>query len=97
MKLIKIGFVVLSLLVFSNVNAQEKNSKKGPEAAFAKLDKDSDGKISLEEFKAKPVRAKEGETNKKTVDPEKVFARKDTNSDGFIDLEEFKTRPEKKK
>lgn len=97
MKLIKIGVVVLSLLAFSQVNAQEKKGRQNPEEAFKKLDTNKDEKISLEEFKARPVRAKEGDENKKAADPEKAFARKDTNSDGFISLEEFKARPERKK
>tara|TARA_R110002049_G_C9175812_1_gene562629 strand:+ start:8557 stop:8850 length:294 start_codon:yes stop_codon:yes gene_type:complete len=97
MKLIKIGVTVLGLLAFSQVNAQEKKDKKGPEVAFAKLDTNKDGKISLDEFKARVVKAKEGDENKKPMDPAKVFAKKDANSDGFIDMDEFKTKPTKKK
>ena len=96
MKLIKIGILTLSILAFTQVNAQEKKGKKGPEAAFAKLDTNSDSKLSLEEFKARVIKVKEGDENKKPVDNEKVFARKDANSDGFIDIEEFKAKPVKK-
>jgi Ca2+-binding EF-hand superfamily protein len=97
MKLIKIGVVVLSLLAFSQVEAQEKKGKgKGPEAAFAKLDTNKDSKISLDEFKAREMKVKEGDENKKQPDPAKVFAKKDANSDGFLDIEEFKAKPVKK-
>ncbi|MFB9057134.1 EF-hand domain-containing protein [Mariniflexile ostreae] len=97
MKRIKIGVAILSLLAFSQVDAQEKKAKKGPEVAFEKLDTDKDGKLSLEEFKARTIKSKPGAENSKPVNHEKAFTRKDANADGFIDMEEFKARPEKKK
>jgi len=55
--------------------------KADPEAVFKKMDKNSDGKLSKEEFSAK---AKDAEK------AGKVFAKKDKNGDGFLSLEEFK-------
>lgn len=60
--------------------------KKDPEAAFKKLDTNSDGKVSKDEFKAK---AKDAEK------ADKAFAKMDKNSDGFLSLEEFTPKPKK--
>ena len=55
--------------------------KKDPEAAFKKLDKNSDGKVSKEEFAAGA---------KDAAKADKAFAKKDKNGDGSLSLEEFK-------
>ncbi len=68
--------------------AEEK--KPDYEAQFKKKDKDSDGKLTLEEFKGKL------EGDKATM-AEKQFKRLDKDSDGKLTLEEFKTRMMKKK
>jgi Ca2+-binding EF-hand superfamily protein len=61
------------------------------EAAFKKLDKDGDGKISLDEFKANP-RFK-GDASK----AEESFKAKDKDGDGKLSLDEFKTHSGGKK
>jgi Ca2+-binding EF-hand superfamily protein len=57
--------------------------KKDPEAAFKKLDKNSDGKVSKEEFTAGA---------KDAAKAEKAFAKLDKDNDGSLTLEEFKAR-----
>ncbi len=69
--------------------AQEKKPKPEPEAAFKKLDKDSDSKLSLAEFTGK----REGD---KAEMAKKAFEKKDKDKDGFLTLEEFKATPKKK-
>ena len=54
------------------------------------MDKDSDGKLSLAEFKGK----REGE---KATKAEEQFKAKDKDKDGFLTLEEFKAGGKKKK
>jgi Ca2+-binding EF-hand superfamily protein len=66
--------------------AQEKKAAD-PAETFKKLDKDSDGKVSLAEFKGK----REGD---KATKAEEQFKKRDKNSDGFLTLEEF--APKKK-
>jgi hypothetical protein len=62
--------------------------KKKPDPAeqFKKLDKNTDSKLSFEEFKGK-----RDETKAKAA-----FDKKDANKDGFLSLEEFKATPKKK-
>ncbi len=57
--------------------------KRDPEAIFKKLDKNSDGKVSKEEFSA---------VVKDAAKADKAFAKKDKNGDGFLTLEEFKAK-----
>ncbi len=59
--------------------------RPNPEEAFKKLDANSDGSISLEEFKANP---------RAQANPDRAgeaFARMDKDSDGKVTLEEFKS------
>ena len=77
-------------MVSSPAFAAEKKKKKDLDAQFKKMDKDSDGKLTLEEYKGK-------RTGKKAERAEKLFKRLDKNSDGSLTLEEFKTRKKKKK
>ncbi|MDC0262288.1 EF-hand domain-containing protein [Planctomycetaceae bacterium] len=79
-----------------NVDAADKKKKeKKPmdrAAIFAKLDKNSDSKLSKEEFS---VRAKTDEQKEKIA---KAFGRIDKNKDGSISKEEFTSvQPPKKK
>ncbi len=73
--------------------AQDKKPKKKPdfEANFKKMDKDKDGKLTKDEFKA-------NKKGKALENADKAFARLDTDKDGSISLKEFTTRkPAKKK
>lgn len=79
--------LVLGLSV--SVSAADK-PKPDAEATFKKLDKNSDGKLSLEEMTGK----KTGEDADKV---KKAFKRLDTNKDGSLSLEEFKARTKKAK
>ena len=91
--ILAVGCVVA---VFASTSAlaaeEEKKAKKKPDQAarFAKLDKDSDGKLSAEELKAG--------FKKKPELAEKVLKSKDKDKDGSISKEEFlaKRKPKKK-
>ena len=64
--------------------------KRTPEEAFAKLDKNSDGAVSKEEFMA---------SKKAQKDPEKAakkFGKMDTDANGSLSLDEFKAGAAKK-
>ena len=69
--------------------AQEKKGGT-PEEQFAKMDKDSDKKVTLAEFKGK----REGD---KATKAEERFKSLDKDKDGSLTLEEFKAGAKKKK
>lgn len=76
----------VATLCFSVDAADEKKKEKKPmdrSAVFGKLDKNSDGKLSKEEFSA---RAKNDEAKERST---KAFARIDKDGDGSISKEEF--------
>jgi Ca2+-binding EF-hand superfamily protein len=87
---------ILSVLALASfVNAAEGDAKKDkpkmdPAKAFAKMDANSDGSVSKEEFMATP------QAKKDAAKAEKGFAGKDKDGDGKITTEEF-TAPGKKK
>lgn len=81
-----IGFGATSL---EAAKADAKAPKKSPEERFAKLDANSDGKLSLDEFIGKR------KDDKKAM-AEKQFKKKDKDRDGFLSVEEFKAMPKKK-
>ena len=58
-----------------------------PEEVFSKLDKDNDGLLTLDEFKANKEEARATRTGGK------VFAARDKDKDGKLTLDEFKPHP----
>lgn len=76
------GFVAATC---GDANAQEKK-KPDPEARFKQLDKDNNGKLTLEEMKGKA----EG---KRAEALEKRFKALDKDGSGDLTLEEFKATP----
>ncbi len=91
MKIQTLAIVATLLLPLSGAFAEDgaaaAKPKKDPAAAFAKLDANGDGKVSLEEFKANK------RFQKDPAKAEKVFARKDTDKDGSLTQEEFTAKP----
>lgn len=81
--------VVFGFLAPGVVLGQEKK-KPDPEAQFAKMDKNSDKKLSLDEFKGK-------RSGDKAAKAEEQFKKLDKDSDGSLTLEEFKARGKKAK
>jgi Ca2+-binding EF-hand superfamily protein len=72
------------------LSAQDKKPQD-PEAAFKRMDKNSDNKLSLEEYMGNTQ-----EADKKTK-KENRFKALDTNKDNSLDLAEFKAGAKKKK
>lgn len=82
--------LVLACVVTSASFALAEEKPKKPvdlEKVFKRLDKNSDGKVTFEEFKGKRDEEK----------AKKAFARLDKNNDESLSLEEFKAREKKKK
>lgn len=65
-------------------DAPKKRERPTPEAAFKKLDTNSDGSLSLEEFKASPMGKKNPEK------AEAAYKKMDADSKDGVSLEEFK-------
>lgn len=63
---------------------KKRHKQPDPEKVFKHLDSNSDGSISLEEFKAGPRAQKNPEK------AEEIFKKIDTDSSGGISFEEFK-------
>ena len=88
---------ILSVLALTSItlSAAEgdapKKPKQDPAKVFAKLDSNSDGSISKEEWAASP------QAKKDAARAEKAFANKDKDKDGKLSKEEFTTAPKKKK
>ncbi len=92
-------FVLATAALFSlaclvaPANAGDKKKKKNaetPEATFKKLDTNSDGKLSKEEFVKIAEQNAKGKVKKKGPTPEEMFAKLDADKDGSVSLEEFK-------
>lgn len=69
---------------------EDKKDKPKPEDVFKKMDKDGNGKLSLEEFVGK-------KTDEKKTKAEEAFKKMDKDSDGSVSLDEFTTKGKKKK
>lgn len=93
-KTLKIGLLGIALCSISFVNGQERKGKKkgSPEELFKKLDTDANGTISLDEFKAKPMKE---ESKEAMLD--KRFNALDANANGELTLEEFAATKEMSK
>ncbi len=94
MKVITTILSVLALASFVNAaegDAKKEKPKMDPAKAFAKLDTNSDGSLSKEEFMASP------QAKKDAAKAEKAFGGKDKDKDGKISKEEFTAAPKKKK
>lgn len=95
----KIITLLSVLAMAATVSAAEGDAKKkgdgkakgkgDPAAAFKKMDKDSDGKVSKEEFMATP------QAKKDAAKAGESFGKRDKNGDGSLSMEEF--APAKKK
>jgi len=94
MKVITTILSVLALASFVNAaegDAKKEKPKMDPAKAFAKMDANSDGSISKEEYMATP------QAKKDAAKAEKSFAGRDKDKDGKISKEEFTAAPKKKK
>ena len=91
--------VALATMFASGANVEVAEKKKPANSAikhaelFKKLDANSDGKVSFEEFRKLPdflPKPKKEKGTKGHPELEKVFKHLDKNSDGVLSLEEFK-------
>jgi hypothetical protein len=85
-----VAFTVVCLIGLTAMAADEGRKRDGgksidPEKAFQKLDKDSDGKLTKEEFLARA-----GDDEERKSRAEKQFQKMDTDASGDLSLEEFK-------
>lgn len=91
----KVITTLLSVLALASlVNAADEGAKKpkaDPAKAFAKLDANSDGSLSKEEFLASP------QAKKDAAKAEASFGKKDKDGDGKLSKEEFSAMGKKKK
>jgi hypothetical protein len=96
MKSLLLSLLLVPALAMAADEAKPKKPGKGgdkrptPEEAFKKLDTNSDGTVSLEEFKAGPRGKKDA------AKAEEAFKKMDKDSDGKLTLDEFKARGPKK-
>ena len=80
--------VLVAVCILCSGDAWAKGGKKQGKSSFEQLDKNNDGKISLDEFKAG---AKDADR------AAKQFKKFDKNGDGFLDKDEFKALEEARK
>jgi hypothetical protein len=79
--------LVLPLAAQEPDKAKDKPAKPNPARAFKKLDADSDGFVSKDEFMKSPMATKNQER------AAKVFTNKDKDKDGKLSKEEFTAGP----
>jgi Ca2+-binding EF-hand superfamily protein len=95
MKVITTLLSLLAIASFVNAADEKKEEGKKPKAdpakAFAKLDANSDGSISKEEFMASP------QAKKDATKAEESFGKRDKDKDGKLSKEEFTAMGKKKK
>ncbi len=97
MKNILTSIIAVAALSFAVNAADDAKPKKGegkkpdPEAMFKKLDSNSDGSISLDEWKAGPAGKKDA------AKAEEIFKKKDKDGDGKLTKEEAAAHGGKKK
>jgi hypothetical protein len=85
---ILLAFLVAASFSFAQEKKEGEKKKADPAAAFAKKDKNGDGKLSKEEFTAGAKDAAKAETQ---------FAARDKDKDGSVSKEEFTAAGGKKK
>lgn len=88
-----VGFTAGLVCEAAAEDKKPEKKKRDPEAIFKKMDKDSDGNLTLDEFKA-------GKKGKALENAPKLFARLDKDKNEKVSLDEFKSRgkkPKKKK
>lgn len=76
--------IVLSLVMFSQVQARDDSNRRGPpeRPSFSSIDLDSNGEVSFDEFSSKEIPFGDHQT---------VFDNIDSNQDGVITEEEFES------
>ena len=80
-----LGIIALATsLSFGEDKAPKEKKAPNPEKAFAKIDADNSGSITLEEYKASPMGTKLAEK------AEPKFKKLDTDGNGSVNLDEFK-------
>ena len=85
------AFIVACGLAVPALAADDKPKEKpSPEQQFKRMDKNADGKLSVDEFKGK----RQGD---KATKAEETFKKKDKDNDGSLTLEEFKGKGKKAK
>ena len=96
MKSILLSLLLAPAIAFAADEAKPKKPGKkppSPESSFKKMDTNTDGAVSLDEFKASPRGQKQPDK------ADKAYSKLDKDSDGKLTLEEFKagTKPKEKK
>ncbi|MFT5823041.1 MAG: Ca2+-binding EF-hand superfamily protein [Crocinitomix sp.] len=85
MKRLKFGVFVITLMCISTAHAQRE--QKSTEEMFKQMDRDSDGNVSVDEYKQSKIGIRQGD------EAESKFMEIDSNNDGTISLVEFKSIP----
>jgi Ca2+-binding EF-hand superfamily protein len=93
MNILKLTLVslIVPALVSTIAVAQEQQPAQQQAVTYASLDADSDGKVTLDEFKENftPPNRQGG----RTPQPDRIFGRWDADGDGNLTEEEFDNRP----